>query len=123
MHDMANTLRKSNILNLANRIAQNGNAYPTLTADHYSQLRLQELAMELTTKLQVTLEIEEMIILLLDQIHKLIAIDGIAYEFTGLDYEYSTPVQGKHKASYQLDMEKEDLGLISFSRRTRVNED
>lgn len=123
MHDMANTQRSNNILSLANRIAQNGNAYPTLTADHYSQLRLQELTMELTQKLQVTLEIEEMITLLLDQIHKLVAIDGITYEFAGLNYEYATPVQGKHKASYQLDMEKEDLGLISFSRRTRFKEE
>lgn len=79
--------------------------------------------MELTQKLQVTLEIEEMITLLLEQIHKLVTIDGITYEFAGLDYEFSTPVQGKHKASYQLDMEKEDLGLISFSRRTRFKEE
>ena len=123
MQDMANTLHTSNVLSLASRITQNGNAHPTLTATHYSQLRLQELTMELTQKLQVTLEIEEMITLLLEQIHKLIAIDGIAYEFTALDYEFSTPVQGKHKASYQLDMKKEDLGQISFSRRTRFKEE
>lgn len=79
--------------------------------------------MELTQKLQVTLEIEEMITLLLNQIQKLVAIDGIVYAFPSLDYEYSTPVQGKHKASYQLDMEKEDLGHISFSRRTRFKEE
>jgi diguanylate cyclase (GGDEF)-like protein len=123
MQNIASKQRRNNILNFANRISQNGNPYPTLTADHYSQLRLQELIIELTQKLQVTLEIEEMITLLLNQVHKLIAIDGISYEFTGLDYEYSTPVQGKHKASYQLDMGKEDLGLISFSRRTRFKKE
>jgi len=123
MQDMANTLHTSNVLSLANRIAQNGDAYPTLTADHYAQLRQRELTMELTQKLQVTLEIEEMITLLLEQLHQLVAIDGISYQFSGLDYEFSTPVQGKHKASYQLDMEKEDLGLISFSRRTRFKEE
>ena len=119
MQDMANTLRSSNVLSLANRITKNSNAYPNLTVDHYSQLRQQELTMELTQKLQATLEIEEMITLLLQQLCKLVTIDGITYEFANLDYECSTPVQGKHKASYQLDMGKEDLGLISFSRRIR----
>jgi len=123
MQDMANTLRSSNVLSLVNRITKNSNAYPNLTVDHYSQLRQQELTMELTQKLQATLEIEEMISFLLQQLCKLVTIDGITYEFANLDYECSTPVQGKHKASYQLDMGKEDLGLISFSRRTRFKED
>ena len=122
MQDMANKLRSSNILSLANRIAQNGNAYPALTANHYSQLRLQELVMELTHELQVTLEIEDMLILLQNKVHTLTAVDGISYEFTSLDYQYSSPTQGKHKASYQLNVEKENLGMISFSRHTRFKE-
>jgi len=123
MRDMANSLHNSNVLSLANRIAQNGSSYPHLTADHYSQLRQQALVMELTQKLQVSLEIEDIINMLLLQMRKLVPIDGIAYEFGPLSYKFSSPSQGRHKASYQLDLEKEDLGMISFSRRMRFEEE
>lgn len=123
MRDMANTLQHSNVLSLANKIAQNGKAYPTLTADQFSQIRQQELSMELTQKLQVTLELEEIFNLLLEQLNKLLPLDGIMYEHAGLDFECATPLQGKHKACYQLDLEKENLGLISFTRRSRFKEE
>jgi len=123
MRDMANSLHNSNVLSLANRIAQNGSTYPHLTADHYSQLRQQELVMELTQKLQVSLEIEDIINMLLLQMRKLVPIDGIEYEYSALDYSFASPVQGRHKACYQLDLEKEDLGMISFSRRMRFEKE
>jgi len=123
MRDMANSQHSSNVLSLANRIAQNGSTYPNLTADHYSQLRQQELVMELTQKLQVSLEIEDIINMLLLQMRKLVPIDGITYEFGPLSYNFSSPIQGRHKANYQLDLEKEDLGMISFSRRMRFEEE
>ncbi len=123
MQNRANSLGNSNVLNLANRISQNGAAYPHLTADHYSQLRQQELAIELTQKLQVSLEIEDIINMLLLQIRKLVPVDGISYEYLPLNLSFATPVEGKHKACYQLDLEKEELGLISFSRRMRFEEE
>jgi len=123
MQDMANSLHNSNVLSLANRLAQNSNAYPNLTADHYSQLRQQELVMELTQKLQMSLEIEDIINMLLLQMRKLVPVDGITYEYIPLAYSFASPVQGRHTASYQLDLEKEDLGMISFSRRMRFEEE
>jgi len=123
MQYMSNSLDNSNVLSLANRIAQNSQAYPNLTADHYSQLRQQELVMELTQKLQVSLEIEDIINMLLLQMRKLVPIDGITYEYSALGYNFATPVQGRHKASYHLDLEQEDLGMISFSRRMRFEEE
>jgi len=123
MQDMANSLHNSNVLSLANRLAQNSNAYPNLTADHYSQLRQQELVMELTQKLQMSLEVEDIINMLLLQMRKLVPVDGITYEYTPLAYSFASPVQGRHTASYQLDLEKENLGMISFSRRMRFEEE
>lgn len=123
MQDMASSLRNSNVLSLANRVAQNANAYPNLTADHYSQLRQQELVMELTQKLQTSLEIEDIINMLLLQMRKLVPIDGITYEYTPLAYNFASPMQGRHTASYQLDLGKEDLGMISFSRRIRFEQE
>jgi len=123
MQDMANSLHNSNVLSLANRIARNTNAYPNLTADHYSQLRQQELVMELTQKLQMSLEIEDIINMLLLQMRKLVPVDGITYQYTPLSYSFASPVQRKHTASYQLDLEKEDLGMITFSRRMRFEEE
>jgi len=120
---MANSLHNSNVLSLANRLAQNSNAYPNLTADHYSQLRQQELVMELTQKLQMSLEVEDIINMLLLQMRKLVPVDGITYEYTPLAYSFASPVQGRHTASYQLDLEKENLGMISFSRRMRFEEE
>lgn len=122
MHDLANPLGNSNVLSLTNRIAQNSNAYPDLTADHYLQLRQQELFMELTQKLQISLEIDKIITMLLEQLRKLVPVDGISYQYVPLAIEFSSPVQGRHKISYQLDLEKEDLGLISFSRRSRFKD-
>jgi len=81
------------------------------------------LVMELSQKLQISLEIEEIITMLLEQMRKLVPIDGIAYQYSPLDYDFSSPVQGRHRAGYQLDLDKEDLGLISFSRRTRFKEE
>ncbi|MEZ5524740.1 MAG: GGDEF domain-containing protein [Pseudomonadales bacterium] len=119
---MANTQHNNNVLSLANRITGNGKSYPGLTADQLSQIRQQELSMELTKKLQITLELDEIFDLLLAQLNKLLPLDGIMYEHANLNYDFATPLQGKHKACYQLNLEKEDLGLISFTRRTRFKE-
>lgn len=119
---MANTQHNNNVLSLANRITGNGKSYPGLTADQLSQIRQQELSMELTKKLQITLELDEIFDLLLVQLNKLLPLDGIMYEHANLNYDFATPLQGKHKACYQLNLEKEDLGLISFTRRTRFKE-
>lgn len=123
MQDNANHLPHSNVLSLANRIAQNRSDYPTLTPDHYSQLRQQELAIELTQKLQISLEVEDIVNMLLLQMRKLVPIDGITFEHPGLDYKFATPVQGRHKACYQLDLEDDDLGMITFTRRMRFEEE
>ena len=120
---MANTLPNSNVLSLANRIASNGKAYPSLTADQFTQIRQQELSMQLTQKLQVTLELDEMFNLLLEQLNKLVSLDGIMYEHSGLGIEFASPLQGKHKACYQLDLDSENLGQISFTRRSRFKEE
>lgn len=123
MQNGANSAGNSNVLNLANRISQNSSAYSNLSADHYSQLRQQELIMELTQKLQVSLEVEDLINMLLLHMRKLVPIDGISYQYQALDLNFATPVEGKHKACYQLDLENDELGLITFSRRMRFEDE
>lgn len=123
MRDAANTLQNSNVVSLVNKVARNGKPLSSLTTGQLAKIRQQELSMKLTQKLQITLELEEIFNLLLEQMKELLPIDGIMYEHAGLDFECSTPLQGKHKACYQLNLETENLGLISFTRRSRFKED
>lgn len=113
---MASTLSKANVFNLTNRLE------PARAEQTEQKAKQKELAISLIQSLQASLEIEEILNLFLNQVRSLVPVDGLSYIHENADIQFASAIQGKHKVSYQLNTDKEGLGLIAFTRHRRYVE-
>lgn len=76
----------------------------------------------LTTTLQTTLDIEEMLSLFMMEIRQHIPIDGIAYRHAGQKIMVQLEDQERHRTNYGLTLTEEDLGEITIGRSKPFSE-
>ncbi|MEN8167972.1 MAG: GGDEF domain-containing protein [Pseudomonadota bacterium] len=80
------------------------------------------LALELTNKLQSTLELESLIELFVNTISKTIPHDAASYQTSIGEFLLSFGQQARHQVSYNLKVLEQDLGRVGFSRKTRFTQ-
>lgn len=80
------------------------------------------LALELTNKLQSTLELESLIELFVNAIGRTIPHDAASYQTSIGEFFLTFGQQARHRVSYNLKVLEQDLGKIGFSRKTRFTE-
>jgi diguanylate cyclase (GGDEF)-like protein len=80
------------------------------------------LALELTNKLQSTLELESLIELFVNAIGRTIPHDAASYQTSIGEFFLTFGQQARHGVSYNLKVLEQDLGKIGFSRKKRFTE-
>ncbi len=80
------------------------------------------LALELTNKLQSTLELESLIELFVNAISKTIPHDAASYQTSIGEFLLTFGQQARHRVSYNLKVLEQDLGKIGFSRKARFTQ-
>lgn len=76
----------------------------------------------LALALQTTLDLETMLKVLLNELRRTIAIDGMVYQESRLGVEMQLDGGGRHTANYKLELFERSLGEITFYRRRRFSE-
>lgn len=79
--------------------------------------------MRLTSCLQTTLDLEEMLGLFMHELKEHLTIDGIGLRSPGHGVVIQLGEQGRHRGNYGLSLFEEDLGEISISRNSRFSEE
>jgi len=76
----------------------------------------------ITSALQTTLDLEEMLVMFRHELATHIQIDGIIYRNNDNGLLVQQGLPGRHRASYGLTLVEEQLGDITFSRNTPFSE-
>lgn len=103
------------------------NTRPDTSASHLSkqqrsQPQLPTDLLPVIAALQVTLELDELLSIFLDQIRRYIAVDGLNFHNEGQGYSISLEKDSRHKCNYNLKLMETTIGDITFSRSRRFNE-
>jgi diguanylate cyclase (GGDEF)-like protein len=78
--------------------------------------------LHLTTALQTTLELEEMLSMFLQEMRSHLHIDGLGFRSTEQGLVVQLGGQGRHRASYSMRLLEENLGEISIHRNKLFSE-
>ena len=78
--------------------------------------------LELTNKLQTTLELESVVELFLESIKTQISYDGVTFQILSVDFSITLGQQARHHLSYKLKLLEQDLGEIHLSRNKAFSE-
>jgi diguanylate cyclase (GGDEF)-like protein len=92
-------------------------SFDTLTPDRIRDFRLQ-----LTSQLQTTLEVDQILSIFYRQLKQLLPVSGIQYLNGDKMIDLNVGHTAKHRCNYQLSMQKQDFGEISFTRGKRFAE-
>lgn len=84
--------------------------------------KMKDFRLQLSTQLQTTLEVEQLIDILYRQLKKLIPVSGIEYMCTKPSARTIAGRLHKHRCCYQLSMDKMDFGEIIFTRNKKFSE-
>jgi diguanylate cyclase (GGDEF)-like protein len=79
--------------------------------------------LELTNKLQSTLDLESVVELFVESIRLVIPYDGATFQIASADLYILFGHQAKHHVSYQLKLLEQDLGEIHLTRKHAFSED
>ncbi|TXR53136.1 GGDEF domain-containing protein [Reinekea thalattae] len=89
----------------------------SLTAEDLKDFRFQ-----LSSQLQTTLEVDQLINILYRHLNKIVNVSGINYRCKQPSIETAAGRSQKHRCSYQLSMSKINYGEIIFTRSRRFSE-
>ncbi len=78
--------------------------------------------LELSYRLQSTLDLESLLNYFHEQASELIPYDGLVYENAALDLRIRLGRQGRNRCSYRLVLLEEELGQVTISRARRFEE-
>lgn len=104
---------------MALQLATLNEGLPLTAPKRHSRLREDSLA--ITLALQTTLELESMLKILLNELRHAVPIDGMGYRHNDYGLAYQLDGVGRHSCSYRLELLKQPLGEITFSRKRRFN--
>lgn len=83
-----------------------------------SRPSVSRLITHLSTVLQTSIELAEIIHIFNDEVTQLIPFDGIAYQHQACRYDYSVGKTNGHSTSYRLQTPDDYLGELSFHRKS-----
>lgn len=116
-----NTQPTANIINIekniSKRIAGAAEALPLITLSHA------ELRQLLSTQLQSSLDIKDILAMFVKTTQRLISYDSLAYKHAGHAVVVDIGTSKKHSVTYNLTYQGEYLGDISFTRESVFIED
>ncbi len=75
-----------------------------------------------TTALQTTLDLQEMLVLFRKELTQHVRVDGLTYRMNMLGITVQQGNSGRHRASYGLTLHAEELGEITLSSNSRFSE-
>jgi len=84
--------------------------------------RLKDCRLQLFSRLQMTLEVEQIISIFHRHLKQIFPVSGIQYTNGDKMMDYQCGSIAKHSANYQLMMQKTEYGEITFSRGKRFSE-
>jgi len=111
LHD-SNSMSSKNLLETARVIAGGAAARKPLASPQQQQ----NIQVQLTQALQRSLRIDELVQTFMAHAREVLSIDGFQYQHPQLDLGVESNKQAMHKVGYDLTLQKENLGSISFSR-------
>lgn len=81
-----------------------------------------ELLLRLAGKLQVTLDLNQLLEIFFSEIQNAVLVDGISYQHDALNLTHQCGRLSTHSVSYQLQTQNQMMGDITFHRSTRYRE-
>lgn len=81
-----------------------------------------ELLIKLASRLQTTLELEQILEIFFSELKNAVLVDGICYSNSNQNLLHSIGKEGVHSCSYRLTTNKDYVGELTFSRNTRFRE-
>jgi diguanylate cyclase (GGDEF)-like protein len=81
-----------------------------------------ELLLKLSSRLQTTLEIEQLLDIFFNEIKHAVLVDGMSYSYSNQNILNSYGKKGVHTCTYRLTTQKDCIGVLTFNRSTRFRE-
>lgn len=81
-----------------------------------------ELLLKLSSRLQTTLELQQLLDIFFNEIKHAVLVDGMCYSNSNQNLLNSYGKEGIHSCSYRLTTHKDYMGELTFSRSTRFRE-
>lgn len=81
-----------------------------------------DLLIKLSSRLQTTLDIEQILEIFFTEIKSAVLVDGMSYSNSNQNFLSSLGKPGVHSCSYRLTTHKDYMGELTFSRSTRFRE-
>ncbi|MGB9577905.1 MAG: GGDEF domain-containing protein [Halothiobacillaceae bacterium] len=98
-------------------------AYRKAMAGAQLEQRRQQAMFTLSRQLPTTLELEPLVRLFADIVHKVVPFDGLSLEMEGEDFSWTQGVEAQHHAEYGLRLNEQRLGTLLLSRRFPFGKD
>lgn len=103
--------------------ARDLHAYRKAMAGAQLEQRRQQAMFTLSRQLPTTLELEPLVRLFADIVHKVVPFDGLSLEMEGEDFSWTQGVVAQHHAEYGLRLNEQRLGTLTLMRRFPFGKD
>lgn len=103
--------------------ARDLHAYRKAMAGAQLEQRRQQAMFALSRQLPTTLELEHLVRLFADTVHKAVPFDGLSLEIEGEDFSWTQGVAAQHHAEYGLRLNEQRLGTLTLMRRFPFGKD
>lgn len=103
--------------------ARDLHAYRKAMAGAQLEQRRQQAMFTLSRQLPTTLELEPLVRLFADIVHKVVPFDGLSLEMEGADFSWTQGVEAQHHAEYGLRLNEQRLGMLTLMRRFPFGKD
>ncbi|MEO1751492.1 GGDEF domain-containing protein [Thiofaba sp. EF100] len=103
--------------------ARDLHAYRKAMAGAQLEQRRQQAMFTLSRQLPTTLELEPLVRLFADIVHKVVPFDGLSLEMEGEDFAWAQGVEAQHHAEYGLRLNEQRLGTLTLMRRFPFGKD
>jgi diguanylate cyclase (GGDEF)-like protein len=103
--------------------ARDLHAYRKAMAGAQLEQRRQQAMFTLSRQLPTTLELEPLVRLFADIVHKVVPFDGLSLEMEGEDFAWTQGVEAQHHAEYGLRLNEQRLGTLTLMRRFPFGKD
>jgi diguanylate cyclase (GGDEF)-like protein len=103
--------------------ARDLHAYRKAMAGAQLEQRRQQAMFTLSRQLPTTLELESLVRLFADIVHKVVPFDGLSLEMEGEDFAWTQGVEAQHHAEYGLRLNEQRLGTLTLMRRFPFGKD
>ena len=81
-----------------------------------------ELLLKLSSRLQTTLEIEQLLDIFFNEIKHAVLVDGMSYSYSNQNILNNYGEKRIHTCTYRLTTQKDCIGVLTFNRSTRFRE-